>query len=100
MMFIIVGVENGQEEVSNFCSSPGENSCEGLYSLDVTDEHSAAVGEVGRRLNQMVPIAVSLCRSSKFTSHFMFLNFDIYFLWDRTMSKLICMYYFNMKVQH
>ncbi|XP_018686885.1 OVARIAN TUMOR DOMAIN-containing deubiquitinating enzyme 9 isoform X2 [Musa acuminata AAA Group] len=50
------GVENGQEEVSNFCSSPRENSCEGLYSLDVTDEHSAADGEVGRRLNQMVPI--------------------------------------------
>ncbi|RRT70692.1 hypothetical protein B296_00001754 [Ensete ventricosum] len=69
MMLIIVGVENGQEEVSNFCSSPGENSYEGLYSLDVTDEHSAADGEVGRRLNQMVPIPVSLLRLYELIEH-------------------------------
>lgn len=43
-------------------SYPGENSTNGedwLYSLDITDE-SPLDGEVGRRLNKMVPVPVSI----------------------------------------
>lgn len=43
-------------------SYPGENSTNGedwLYSLDITDE-SPLDGEVGRRLNKMVPVPVSV----------------------------------------
>lgn len=46
---------------SNSCSSPDENSYFGddwSYSLELTDEY-ALDGEVGKRLNQMVPIPVS-----------------------------------------
>ncbi|CAL9112411.1 unnamed protein product [Musa textilis] len=55
------GIKDGQEEMddtkpSSSCSSPARNSYEEGYSLDVTDEFSAVDGEVGRRLNQMVPI--------------------------------------------
>ncbi|CAL9172840.1 unnamed protein product [Musa hybrid cultivar] len=55
------GIKDGQEEMddikpSSSCSSPARNSYEEGYSLDVTDEFSAVDGEVGRRLNQMVPV--------------------------------------------
>ncbi|KAJ8490436.1 hypothetical protein OPV22_012157 [Ensete ventricosum] len=56
-----LGIKGGQEEMddnkpSSSCSSPARNSYEEGYSLDVTDEFSAVDGEVGRRLNQMVPV--------------------------------------------
>nr|XP_018676946.1 PREDICTED: OTU domain-containing protein DDB_G0284757-like isoform X2 [Musa acuminata subsp. malaccensis] len=55
------GIKDGQEEMddtkpSSSCSSPARNSYEEGYSLDVTDEFSFVDGEVGRRLNQMVPV--------------------------------------------
>ncbi|PIA32999.1 hypothetical protein AQUCO_04200028v1 [Aquilegia coerulea] len=57
------GLERGNEDgedmgPSSSCSSPGENPYNGeewSYSLDLTDEF-ALDGEVGKRLNQMVPI--------------------------------------------
>ncbi|CAD5181957.1 unnamed protein product [Musa acuminata subsp. malaccensis] len=54
-------IKDGQEEMddtkpSSSCSSPARNSYEEGYSLDVTDEFSFVDGEVGRRLNQMVPV--------------------------------------------
>lgn len=62
----IVGQECGQEEADNVgpstsCSSTDENSIcgdEWLYSLELMDEY-ALDGEVGKRLNQMVPVPVS-----------------------------------------
>ncbi|CAL9104982.1 unnamed protein product [Musa acuminata var. zebrina] len=55
------GIKDVQEEMddtkpSSSCSSPARNSYEEGYSLDVTDEFSFVDGEVGRRLNQMVPV--------------------------------------------
>lgn len=58
--------EDDREEVdhivpSGSCSSPEERSCDGeeySYSLEITDE-SALDGEVGKRLNQIIPAAVS-----------------------------------------
>ncbi|KAF5188010.1 Otu domain-containing protein [Thalictrum thalictroides] len=58
-----VGPERGNEDgedmgPSSSCSSPGENLYNGeewSYSLELTDEF-ALDGEVGKRLNQMVPI--------------------------------------------
>nr|XP_019709805.1 OTU domain-containing protein DDB_G0284757 [Elaeis guineensis] len=56
------GNEDGQEEAdemepSSSCSSPGEYSYEGEdWSLELTDDFSDIDGEVGKRLNQMVPI--------------------------------------------
>lgn len=46
---------------SSSCSSPGRNYCtaEWSYSLDLADEY-ALDGEVGKRLNQMVPVPVSV----------------------------------------
>lgn len=57
------GPERGQEvgddmEPSSSCSSPEENAYTGVdwsYSLELTDE-SALDGEVGKRLNHVVPI--------------------------------------------
>ncbi|RWW55573.1 hypothetical protein BHE74_00037782 [Ensete ventricosum] len=62
-MLTYVGIKGGQEEMddnkpSSSCSSPARNSYEEGYSLDVTDEFSAVDGEVGRRLNQMVPVPI------------------------------------------
>lgn len=56
--------EDDREEVdhivpSGSCSSPEERSCDGeeySYSLEITDE-SALDGEVGKRLNQIIPAA-------------------------------------------
>lgn len=48
-------------EPCSSCSSPGENSYCGdqwFYSLEQIDEYPLD-GEVGKRLNQMVPIPVS-----------------------------------------
>lgn len=61
-----VGQESGQEEKddvgpSSSCSSPDEKSYyedEWSYSLEVTGECTFD-GEVGKRLNQMVPVPVS-----------------------------------------
>ncbi|XP_073012345.1 OVARIAN TUMOR DOMAIN-containing deubiquitinating enzyme 12-like [Typha latifolia] len=56
------GIEGGDEEAddmepSSSCSSPGENSFEGEeWSLELADDFSEIDGEVGKRLNQMVPI--------------------------------------------
>ncbi|KAK1290501.1 hypothetical protein QJS10_CPB18g01679 [Acorus calamus] len=56
------GNDGGQEdtddtELSSSCSSPEEKSYEGeAWSLELTDEFSTLDGEVGKRLNQMVPI--------------------------------------------
>lgn len=58
------GHNSGQEEAddmepSSSCSSPGEKSYEGeewSCSLELTDELAALDGEVGKRLNQMVPV--------------------------------------------
>jgi hypothetical protein len=63
----IVGQQCEQEEAddmgpSTSCSSPDEMSYYGdewSYPLDLTDEH-ALDGEVGKRLNQMVPVPVSI----------------------------------------
>ncbi|KAM7496756.1 hypothetical protein LguiA_021170 [Lonicera macranthoides] len=56
------GHDNGNEEAddvgpSSSCSSPRRNYCtaEWSYSLDLADEY-ALDGEVGKRLNQMVPV--------------------------------------------
>ncbi|RRT38036.1 hypothetical protein B296_00037153 [Ensete ventricosum] len=62
-MLTYVGIKGGQEDMddnkpSSSCSSPARNSYEEGYSLDVTDEFSAVDGEVGRRLNQMVPVPI------------------------------------------
>lgn len=59
--------ESGQEETDDIgtpssCSSPGEKSYNGedwSYSLDLIDEY-ALDDEVGKRLNQMVPVPVSI----------------------------------------
>ncbi|XP_068645560.1 OVARIAN TUMOR DOMAIN-containing deubiquitinating enzyme 12-like [Aristolochia californica] len=56
--------DGGQEEgddvgSSSSCSSPGENPYGGVdwsASLELPDEFSALDGEVGKRLNQMVPV--------------------------------------------
>lgn len=48
--------------LSSSCSSPDEKSYNGedwSYSLDLTDEY-ALDGEVGKILNQMVPVPVSV----------------------------------------
>ncbi|KAL5987645.1 hypothetical protein ACLOJK_035395 [Asimina triloba] len=58
------GQEGGQEdredtEPSTSCSSPEEKSYDGeewSYTLEIMDESSALDGEVGKRLNQMVPV--------------------------------------------
>ncbi|KAL3354633.1 hypothetical protein AABB24_019003 [Solanum stoloniferum] len=58
-----IGEENCDEEETNdgastSCSSPGEESYTGedwSYSLELTDEYNLD-GEVGKRLNQMIPI--------------------------------------------
>lgn len=48
-------------EPSTSCSSPGENSYEEEeWSLELTDDFSEIEGEVGKRLNQMVSVPVSL----------------------------------------
>ncbi|XP_059646859.1 OVARIAN TUMOR DOMAIN-containing deubiquitinating enzyme 10-like isoform X3 [Cornus florida] len=57
------GLEDGQGEFddvgpSSSCSSPGDKSYDGeeyLYSLEIADE-SSLDGEVGKRLNQVVPV--------------------------------------------
>ena len=62
-----VGQECDHEEVDDMgpttsCSSPEEITYYGdelLYLSDLTDEH-ALDGEVGKRLNQMVPVPVSV----------------------------------------
>lgn len=70
---LYVGNEYGQEEPdemepSSSCSSPGEYSYEGEdWSLELTDDSSDIDGEVGKRLNQMVPIPVSSCILLKLT---------------------------------
>lgn len=46
-------------EPSSSCSSPGEKSYEEDWSLELADDFSEIDGEVGKRLNQMVPIPVS-----------------------------------------
>ncbi|XP_068640172.1 OVARIAN TUMOR DOMAIN-containing deubiquitinating enzyme 12-like [Aristolochia californica] len=59
------GYDGGQEEgddvgSSSSDSSPGENPYAGVEwsaSLELPDEFSALDGEVGKRLNQMVPVA-------------------------------------------
>ncbi|KAK6926754.1 OTU domain [Dillenia turbinata] len=59
----LVGNEDYEEEIDNACTSspcsnPGENSYsedECYYSLELTDEY-ALDGEVGKRLNTMVPV--------------------------------------------
>lgn len=67
ILVIILGQECGQEEAddtgpSTSCSSPDQKSYCGdecSYSLELTDEY-ALDGEVGKRLNQMVPVPVSI----------------------------------------
>ena len=42
-------------------SSPGEDSNdENMWTIEITDGYSTLDGEVGKRLNQMVPIPVRL----------------------------------------
>lgn len=63
----LVGNDNYHEKstdlgISTSCSSPEGESYSGeewLYSLELMDEYSLD-GKVGKRLNQMVPIPVSL----------------------------------------
>lgn len=66
MLSIFVGQETGQEEVddiqsSSLCSSPEESYYEEelSYPLELEDENTLD-GEVGKRLNQMIPVPVSL----------------------------------------
>lgn len=69
LCYIFVGEESCKEEAddidiqpSSLCGSPEESSYygEGLsYPLELTDEYILD-GEVGKRLNQMVPVPVSL----------------------------------------
>lgn len=57
-------------ESPSSCLSPGEYSYEGEeWSLELTDDSSDIDGEVGKRLNQMVSIPVSLCILLKLTNH-------------------------------
>ncbi|WOK98359.1 OTU domain-containing protein [Canna indica] len=52
-------IEDGHEarmQPSSSSSSPGENSYEREYLLDAANEFSMIDNEVGRRLNQMVPV--------------------------------------------
>nr|CAD1820972.1 unnamed protein product [Ananas comosus var. bracteatus] len=49
-------VEAEDMEPSSSCSSPGEKSYEEDWSLELADDFSEIDGEVGKRLNQMVPI--------------------------------------------
>lgn len=47
-------------ELSTFSSSQLENISEGQsWSLDLTDDFSSLDGEVGKRLDKMVPVPVS-----------------------------------------
>lgn len=46
-------------EPSSSCSSPREALCEEEWPLELLDDCSEIDGEVGKRLNQMVPIPVS-----------------------------------------
>lgn len=47
-------------EPSSSCSSPGETPYEDEpLSLELTDEFSSWDGEVGKRLNHVVPVPVS-----------------------------------------
>ncbi|WOK94904.1 OTU domain-containing protein [Canna indica] len=48
--------EGDDTRPSSLCSSPGGKSYEGECSLDISDEYSLVDGEVGRRLNQMIPV--------------------------------------------
>lgn len=56
-------IEMDDTEPCSSCSSPKENTYEGenrsLEALELADDFSALDGEVGLRLNQMVPIPVS-----------------------------------------
>jgi hypothetical protein len=59
-----VGYEQGEEEVddtepSSSSSSPGVNLYGEDFTLELVDDSFEIDGEVGKRLNQMVPIPVS-----------------------------------------
>lgn len=81
-----VGQEGCHEEAddmeqSSSCSSPGEK----LYELEewssslvLTDDFSALDGEVGKRLNQMVPVPVSFRLLVYFFQSFLILGIRIY----------------------
>lgn len=64
---MVLGHDGGIDEADDTGrSSPGEVSyCpeEWSYSLELTDEY-AVDGEVGKRLNQMVPVPVSVASMS------------------------------------
>lgn len=73
---LVLGHESAQEEPdepSSVCSSPGEETSyyeeETTYSLELTDQY-ALDGEVEKRLNQMVPIPVSLLADNMMTFFF------------------------------
>lgn len=51
-------------EPSSSCSSPGEQPYEGeMWTLELMDDFSSLDGEVGKRLNQLIPVPVSFCMS-------------------------------------
>lgn len=53
--------EEDDREASSSCSSPEEKLYEEeSWTWELTDDFSVLDGEVGKRLNQMVPIPVSL----------------------------------------
>jgi hypothetical protein len=59
-----VGYEQGEEEAddtepSSSSSSPGVNPYGEDFTLELVDDSFEIDGEVGKRLNQMVPIPVS-----------------------------------------
>nr|XP_010918682.1 OTU domain-containing protein 5 isoform X1 [Elaeis guineensis]XP_010918684.1 OTU domain-containing protein 5 isoform X1 [Elaeis guineensis]XP_029119781.1 OTU domain-containing protein 5 isoform X1 [Elaeis guineensis]XP_029119782.1 OTU domain-containing protein 5 isoform X1 [Elaeis guineensis] len=55
--FISVPLHERTEDMESSCSSPGEKLYDGdEYSIELTDDFSTLDGEVGKRLNQMVPV--------------------------------------------
>lgn len=66
-LFILIFFLSGTESVSVAMDgmepylSPGEDSNdENMWTIEIADGSSTLDGEVGKRLNQMVPIPVSL----------------------------------------
>ncbi|KAG1354944.1 putative RuBisCO large subunit-binding protein subunit alpha, chloroplastic [Cocos nucifera] len=54
---ISVPLRERTEDMESSCSSPGEKLYDGdEYSIELTDDFSTLDGEVGKRLNQMVPV--------------------------------------------
>jgi hypothetical protein len=103
-----VGFEQGEEEVDNTepsssSSSPGVNLYGEDFTLELVDDSFEIDGEVGKRLNQMVPIPVSshvldhLARGSLLSEiqNIMMLTFQL-FQSKAFFSRYASSYYFKV----